>query len=89
MGTRTWTINRHALHQTSGQMRAGHGTKLGCAVQGSTGGSTHEGGTLVLLQAGNGGPHVLAAEALVPCMLTWLTGATATLAHLQVCRPAD
>ena len=77
-------------------MSAGDVPKLGGAVQGTAPGSAHEGGTLVLLQADDGGPSVLAAEALVPGMLPqWhirlargpLTGATATLAHVS--RPAE
>ena len=43
--------------------------KLDGAAQDTAGGSAHEGGTLVLLQVEDGGPSLLAAEALVPGML--------------------
>jgi hypothetical protein len=82
-------------------MSAGDVPKLGCAVQGTAGGSAHEGGTLMLLQTDDGGPSVLAAEALVTGMLPqWhmrlargplspLNGATATFAHHDLSRPAS
>ena len=68
-GVHTLAINRHGLRQTGGQTSAGQVPKLGAAAQGTAGGSAHEGGTLVLLQAEDGGPSMLAAEALVPGML--------------------